>query len=58
MNCSDYFREIAFQLVNVSNSLINVLLDFLNDLFQLLIIDWEIVLKDSNGLLAGLNKDD
>ena len=52
MNSSDNIWEVALKFVNVSNSLINVLLNFSDNFFQLLIINWEIVLENSDSLFA------
>ena len=58
MNSSNHIWEVAFQLINVSNSLIDIFLDFINDFLKLFVIDGEVVSEDSDGLLAGFGEDD
>lgn len=49
--CDDLW-EIAFEFVNVSDCLVDVLLYFINDFLQLLVVNGEIILENSHCLLA------
>ncbi len=58
MNSSNHIWEVAFQLIDVSDSLIDIFLDFINDFLKLFVIDREVVSEYSDGLLAGFGEDD
>lgn len=57
MHGSDNFREVAFKLINVCDCLVNVFLNLLDNLFELFIVNGEIILENSNSLFAGFCKD-
>lgn len=57
MDGCDNLWEIAFQIVDRSYCFINVFLYFLQNLFQMLTVDWEVIFEDSNCLLARFDKD-
>jgi len=58
MNSSNDIWEVALKFINISDGLVNVFFDFSDDFFQLLIIDWKIILENSDSLLASFCEND
>jgi hypothetical protein len=56
MNGSDNVGEVALKVINVSNCLIDIFSDFIDNFIQLIIVDGEIVFKDSDCLFAGFSE--
>jgi hypothetical protein len=56
MNGSDDVGEVALKVINVSNGLIDIFSDFIDNFIQLIIVDGEIVFKDSDCLFTGFSE--
>ena len=56
MNGSNDIGEVAFKIIDVSNGLINIFLDFFDNFIQLIVVDGEIVFKDSDCLFTGFSE--
>lgn len=52
MNCFDYHGIVILQFGNISNSLIHIVLNFIEDVVEVLSVEGEGVGKDVDGLLA------
>jgi hypothetical protein len=50
-------REVAFQIINVGNRLIHILLYLLDNLIKLIVIDREVIFENSNCLLTSFSED-
>ncbi len=58
MNCSNDIREVALEFVDVGDGLVNIFPNFIKDLFELVVVDGEIVFENSDSFLARFSEDD
>ena len=56
MNSRNNIGEVALQIINISNGLIHIFLNLLNNFIQLVVVDGEVVLEHSNSLLTSLGE--
>lgn len=56
MDSGNNIREVAFKVVDVGDGLINIFLNLLDDIFQLLVVDGEVVFEHSDSLFAGFGE--
>lgn len=58
MNSSNHIWEVTFQLIDVSDGLIDIFFDFINDFLKLFVVNGEVVSENSDCLLASFSEND